>query len=166
MTEEWRSIRGHENRYEVSSQGRVRSLTRLIEYVDGRSFVREGQILTPVLNGKPYYYVTLGRGDRRYVHQLVLEAFAGPRPLDAVARHLDGDPLHNASSNLAWGTQSENMRDRQEHGRDHYLARSHCKNGHEYTIENTYLTARGARQCRACMAVYRARYEQKRKSAA
>lgn len=166
MTEEWRSIPSHEGQYEVSSLGRVRSLTRRIEYVDGRSYMREGQVLTAVLSGKPYYYVVLGRRDRRYIHQLVLESFSGPRPPNAVARHLDGDPLHNSSSNLAWGTQSENMHDRMKHGRDHYKARTHCKNGHEYTVENIYWTKRGARQCRACMAVYRTRYEQRKKTAA
>lgn len=27
---------------------------------------------------------------------------------------------------------------------------THCKNGHEYTVENTYITKKGARTCRAC----------------
>lgn len=28
--------------------------------------------------------------------------------------------------------------------------KTHCKQGHEYTEENTYVTSRGWRQCRAC----------------
>lgn len=29
-------------------------------------------------------------------------------------------------------------------------AKTHCINGHEYTLANTYLTPRGSRNCRAC----------------
>ncbi len=33
----------------------------------------------------------------------------------------------------------------------HYLAkRTHCKNGHEFTEENTYVNTRGFRTCKAC----------------
>jgi hypothetical protein len=37
-----------------------------------------------------------------YVHVLVLEAFAGPRPPGAVGRHLNGDKLDNRIKNLKW----------------------------------------------------------------
>lgn len=32
------------------------------------------------------------------------------------------------------------------------IAHSHCKNGHEYTAENTYFTSSRGRRCRACHA--------------
>jgi hypothetical protein len=54
----------------------------------------------------------------RYVHQLVLLAFVGPRPkLDEKGeiRHLDGDKMNNQLANLVYGTQKENMADRKLH---------------------------------------------------
>lgn len=51
------------------------------------------------------------------VHVLVLEAFDRPRPKGAVCRHLDGNPINNHLSNLAWGTHKENTEDRKRHGR-------------------------------------------------
>lgn len=52
------------------------------------------------------------------VHRLVTDAFIGPKPQDAETRHLDGNPLNNAPSNLAYGTHGENVDDRRRHGRD------------------------------------------------
>lgn len=51
------------------------------------------------------------------VHQLVCRAFHGekPSPLHEV-RHLDGNPMNNHADNLAWGTKSENAKDRVKHG--------------------------------------------------
>lgn len=79
--------------------------------------------LTPVLLHVGYYAVSIchtppcpvRRYRRSYIHTLVLECFVGPRTGKQVARHLNGDPLDNRLSNLAWGEQSENMRDRSKH---------------------------------------------------
>lgn len=52
------------------------------------------------------------------VHQLVADAFLGPRPFEgAQVRHLDGNPKNNCASNLAWGDALANAADRQRHGR-------------------------------------------------
>ena len=46
----------------------------------------------------------------RKVHQLVCEAFHGPKPFEnAVVIHLDEDAHNNVPSNLKWGTQKENL---------------------------------------------------------
>ena len=67
-TEQWRSVLGHEGRYEVSDFGRVRSVRR-----SGRiSLIGESG------RGKKYKTVNLCKaGSRpfRLVHHLVLEAF-------------------------------------------------------------------------------------------
>jgi len=59
-------------------------------------------------------HVYLGMWVRRFgnmkVHQLVCEAFHGPKPFEsAVVIHRDENSLNNKASNLAWGTQKENL---------------------------------------------------------
>lgn len=53
---------------------------------------------------------------RRKVHHLVLEAFAGPRPPGAEGRHLDDNPTNNHILNLVWGTHRQNMGDMARNG--------------------------------------------------
>ena len=44
------------------------------------------------------------------VHQLVCEAFHGPKPFPgAVVMHADENALNNSAGNLSWGTQKENL---------------------------------------------------------
>ena len=51
-----------------------------------------------------------GRQVPKKVHQLVCEAFHGPKPFpSAVVIHLDEDAHNNRPENLKWGTQKENM---------------------------------------------------------
>ena len=55
-----------------------------------------------------------GEGPRRQrtrkVHQLVCEAFHGPKPFsDAVVIHINDDAHDNRPGNLRWGTQRENL---------------------------------------------------------
>lgn len=46
----------------------------------------------------------------RKVHQLVCEAFHGPKPFpNAVVIHLDENAHNNRPENLKWGTQKENL---------------------------------------------------------
>ncbi len=69
---------------------------------------------------KGYLLVGLqATGKRRMakVHQLVLEAFQGPRPPGAESRHLDSVRTNNKLDNLVWGTPTENRRDAVREGR-------------------------------------------------
>jgi hypothetical protein len=80
-----------------------------------------------------------------------MEAFVGLRPKGLETRHLDGDPSNNQLSNLAYGTSSENHLDMVRHGTHAFSSRTHCDQGHEYTIKNTHVRKSGARLCRACL---------------
>src|SRR5690606_15066309 len=59
-----------------------------------------------------------GKATSRYVHELVLEAFIGPRPRGHQCCHRDGDGLNNSVENLRWDTRAGNHHDRIEHGTD------------------------------------------------
>lgn len=77
--------------------------------------------ITWASDGTPYPVVRLICPDgvrRKFkVHQLVCRKFHGERPSpDHEVRHLDGNPMNNHASNLAWGTRSENAIDRIKHG--------------------------------------------------
>ncbi|MET8378015.1 NUMOD4 motif-containing HNH endonuclease [Streptomyces microflavus] len=141
--EEWRQIAGYEGLYDVSNLGRVRSWSRL----------KRGAALRPLPNQQGYLSVALcsaGRVKYRKIHQLVLEAFVGPRPAGNVGRHLDGNLTNNVAGNLAWGTHSENMADCLKHGTHPEARKTHCPAGHEYSPENTVVRVNGKRRCRAC----------------
>ncbi len=149
---EWREIPGTAGNYLVSDDGQVWSLPRTTT-VGG--VLKQGR--------DPAGYATVapcvaGKQRTRRVHCLVLEAFVGPRPEGAECRHLDGDPTNNHLDNLAWGTNSENKYDVVRHGVHHNARKTHCKRGHEFTVENTYITSDGRRNCRECQRLRRRRH--------
>lgn len=118
MLEQWRAVVGFEGQYEVSDQGRVRSLDRVENWrrlVNGLPFEGprrfKGKILTATPKAAGHLHVALGRGNRFYVHHLVLTAFVGPQPTGQECRHWDDCPANNALSNLQWGTRAENLAD-------------------------------------------------------
>lgn len=55
-------------------------------------------------------------GKRELVHRLVLTAFVRPPHAGEQACHRNGDPSDNRLSNLYWGRQEDNWRDRLAHG--------------------------------------------------
>lgn len=57
-----------------------------------------------------------GRWQQVSVAVKVCEAFIGPRPEGYHAAHIDGNPLNNHVSNLAWKTPEENEADKILHG--------------------------------------------------
>lgn len=116
MSEIWKSVPGFEDRYDVSNQGRVRSVShrvRLVAHGKETTRLSPGRILKPGRSG-PYGHVTvaLGKGNSRPVHQLVAEAFIGPRPANMDVAHADGDGGNNRVKNLRYATRSENNGDR------------------------------------------------------
>lgn len=120
MTEEWRPIPGLEGHYDVSDQGRVRSLRKrgLSRGVYPYDVVRRPPlILRPARMGGGYPGVYLpDRPARVRVHRLVLEAFVGPCPPGHEGAHLNGVRHDNRLANLAWKTKLGNADDKRRHG--------------------------------------------------
>lgn len=103
VRERWLPVVGCEGLYEVSDQGRVRSL-------------RTGLVLKPDAHAT-YPRVTVGGGRRAYVHHLVAAAFIGPRPLGFQVLHRNDVRTDNRVENLYYGTASDNMADSLRNGR-------------------------------------------------
>lgn len=153
--EQWRDIPGWEGLYQVSDQGRVRSLDRQKEYRDGRTYFYPGRILKLRVNQTGYLRAGLYDGDKTkdcYVHRLVMWAFVGECPKGMQVCHDDGDKKNNRLKNLRYASQSDNEYDKQKHGTDHQLNKTHCKYGHPLTLPNLHgaTLRRGGRGCLAC----------------
>lgn len=153
--ERWLPIPDWEGSYEASSLGRVRSLDRLLRQRSGILRRHRGRVLSQSPSGSGYLKVALGRGNTKYVHQLVLMAFVGRRPLGMEACHANGHLTDNRASNLTWDTSTMNKLDRIRHGTDPHSRRTVCPLGHSLIAPN--LVAREVRRgYRACLACNRA----------
>lgn len=125
IIEEWRSINGFEDLYEVSDLGRVRrkSRTQIVSrfgYVFCIRQLRE-RLLSPTTNINGYKQVGLskqGVSYTRLVHILEAEAFLlNPLGLPYVA-HEDDVGTNNMLSNLRWANPNMNWEDRRRLGTD------------------------------------------------
>ncbi len=161
--ERWLPVVGYEGIYEVSDQGRVRSLDR----IDTRGHARREKVLRPRKTTRDHLAVALYADSVRtdfQVHRLVLEAFVGPRPAGMEGCHWNDIPTDNRLENLRWDTRSANVADSVRNGRHAMANRTHCPQGHPYTPENTYTYPRGARACRECRRIYREIRREERRS--
>lgn len=109
-TEEWRQAIGHEG-YEVSDQGRVRSYWRQNGTVGSVP-----RILAPATLKSGHLLLSMRKRRYAYVHQMVAEAFIGPRPEGAQVCHGNSDPADNRLSNLRYDTPRGNTADRAANG--------------------------------------------------
>jgi hypothetical protein len=119
--EEWRAVPGYEGSYEASNYGNVRSITRQVPYGRHPGMIYKGRPLKKFMNKNGYFAVKLafaGATRTTYVHEVVLKAFVGTRPVTSERgeiRHLDGDKTNNRIENLMYGTITENAADRIRH---------------------------------------------------
>ena len=95
MQEEWRSVIGFEEAYEVSNLGRVREIGK-------------NRILTQSTVKKGYLVVHLHKR-MKTVHRLVASAFIANDKNKPCIDHIDGDKQNNCVKNLRWCTVKENQ---------------------------------------------------------
>ena len=115
-SEEARQIKDFPNYY-VTNQGRVWS-----------TLSKNWLIPTDNSRGNHHrLYVSLGKGNKRYIHRLVAEAFLpNPDNLPEVD-HKDTNGLNNNVENLQWATHQENLANP--------LSKEHVKTNKGYYVE-------------------------------
>jgi hypothetical protein len=122
--EVWKPVVGFEGLYEVSDEGRAKSLMRVVRRK--RRNAAEEYMPVPERLLRPWRtnklgHVSLslntgGNTTKRLLHRLVLEAFVGPCPAGMQACHNDGNPANNRLGNLRWDTSKANHHDKIRHG--------------------------------------------------
>lgn len=108
---------------------------------------------------KGYGAVLLGR-QKWSLHRLMYTIYNGSIPDGLCVCHSCDNRLCCNPAHLWLGTKGDNTRDAEAKGRlyNPHKGKTHCKNGHEFTPENTYLHPSGSRLCRTCRRVYRNNY--------
>ena len=114
MEEIWKIIAGYKGLYEVSNQGRVRSVDRVQPHGQKNlQRILKGRIIRCWINSKGYSVVALsnqGIVKNKTVHKLVCNAFhQNPKKLPCV-NHKDGIKLNNVAENLEHVSYSQNNR--------------------------------------------------------
>lgn len=118
----WRPVVGYELFYEVSDDGRVRSLDRRVGAKSGGTRVRKARELNAIIpTDKDYWKVDLTNEfavkKRIRLHHLVAAAFLGPRPNGLLVLHKDDDKANNRLDNLYYGTHAQNQADSVRNGK-------------------------------------------------
>ena len=113
MSEEvWRDINGYEGYYQVSNQGRVKSLERTFIDNSGRKRTVKERILKPGMGRCGYLLVVLcagGKPKTSNVHRLVCEAFHENPENKLEVNHINEIKTDNRAVNLEWSTRRENV---------------------------------------------------------
>lgn len=115
MEEIWKDMVGLEERYEISSEGRVRTKERYVNHTRSKAGKRliKSRIIKQYKQHNGYMNLVLmgdnGRKVNILTHRAVALAFL-PNPNNLpVVDHIDTDKTNNKVSNLRWVTHSENV---------------------------------------------------------
>jgi len=117
----WKDVVGYEGYYQVSSLGRVKSLSRQFHV---SKFTPKGRmtkeiILKHKLNNDGYAISVLHKDGKRLqtgLHRIVASAFLENKDGKKEVNHKDGNKLNNSPDNLEWCDRGENVRHSFEKG--------------------------------------------------
>ena len=135
MSEEWRDVVGYEGLYQVSSEGRVKSLERNIPHWRGGERIQKERILKPGIDRDGYLKLNLYAGGKQKnlkVHRLVCQAFHENPDNKPQVNHINEIKTDNRASNLEWATARENS----NFGtRNERVAKNRSKSVGQYTLD-------------------------------
>lgn len=122
--EMWKPIAEMGGKYEVSDNGRVRSVSRRINrrrpgFPFDTGYDMEGKLLTPHSDSYGYPQVVMsvdGKRTTRKVHRLVANAFIPNINELPEVNHLNLDKTNNYRHNLEWVSHARNMKHASENG--------------------------------------------------
>lgn len=107
----WKPVVGYEGYYEISQEGEVRGIERLVPTMQGKRTIKS-HLLTTRINNDGYVEIRLcrdGKTKTTFLHILLAKAFI-PNPQNKPeVNHKDGNKTNNELSNLEWVTHAENM---------------------------------------------------------
>jgi len=109
----WKDVVGYEGSYRVSSDGKIRSLDRKVKTKFGYKTL-SGKILSLDSTGK-YLIARLSKDNVKtgyLVHNIVAEAFLGPKPKGKETRHKDSNSTNNSYTNLSYSSHTRNEKDK------------------------------------------------------
>lgn len=123
--EMWKVIPGYEGHYEASSDGRIRSVDRVVIKKDRHTGTKmkqfyKGRLLRPSKSNKrgslSVHVSVNNKKSVLAVHRAVLLAFVGSPKDGYESCHNNGIASDNRLKNLRWDTHLNNNRDRKLHG--------------------------------------------------
>ena len=142
MDELWANIVGYEGRYQISTEGNVRSIDRNFickgknqykNFISNRNY--KGKIIKPILDKKGYLYVCLCKNnikEVRMIHRLVAQTFINNSEKKLQVNHKNGIKTDNRVENLEWVTAKENI----EHAYNNNLFKNQLKHLKKVQKEN------------------------------
>jgi hypothetical protein len=127
--ENWLPALGYDGHYEVSSCGRLKSLSRVINFSGGRIRRVREKIMSLRADKDGYLTVSLSKNGvmkTHFVHRLVAGAFITNPGSLPICNHRDGNKARNTIDNLEWVTYSENVQHALDTGLSDNKGGNHC----------------------------------------
>ena len=111
MEEIWKDIPRYEGLYQASTEGRIKSLPKMIN-----GCLRGGQMLKPIKNGTSLSVVLCHNNSRKTfpIHILVAKTFIPNLQGFTFVRHIDKNMENNRVNNLEWSLKSGNILTKRE----------------------------------------------------